>query len=381
MESDFFTKDDLSILMEKQGEPCVSIFMPTHQVTTEMQQDKIRFKNLLKKAQETLHDLEPDGPKLLEPAERLLGDNSFWMHQSSGLASFLSAELFLHYRLPMSFKELVVVTESFHLKPLLPLVGEECRFYILALSQNETRLFKADRFAAWEIEVASIPRSITEALKYDDPEKQLQFHTGTSAAGKRPAMYHGHGVGADDSKDNLLRYLRQIDKGLRDVLASEQSPLVVAGVEHVISLFRETNTYPSLMEGEIRGNPEGLSAAELHQLGWEIVQPHYDKSRQDAEERYHHLVGTGKASNNPRQVLPATFHGRVEALFVADGMEQWGKFDPVDNSLELHQKLEPGDQDLLNFAAVQTFANGGKVYVAEPGEIPGDGLLAALFRY
>jgi hypothetical protein len=381
MESEFFTTDDLKTLMEKQGELCVSIFMPTHQVTTETQQDIIRFKNLLKKAKKTLHDLEADINDPLEPAERLLRDSSFWMHQRSGLASFFSADLFLHYRLPMSFKELAVVTHSFHLKPLLPLVGEECSFYILALSQNETRLFKANRYNGWEIEASSIPTSITEALKYDDPEKQLQFHTGTSAAGKRPAVYHGHGVGADDSKDNILRYLRQIDKGLQDLLAGEHSPLVVGGVEYIISLYREASKYPYLMEGGIVGNPEGLSAGELHQQGWKIVQPYFEKSRRDAEERYYRFAGTGKASNNLRQVLPATFHGRVEVLFVADGVEQWGRFDPVENTLDLHQKLEPGDQDLLNFAAVQTFSNNGTVYVAEPEEVPGDGLLAALFRY
>lgn len=381
MQTDAFTRDDLGTLMGKEGELCVSILMPTHPVTTEIRQDQIRFKNLLRKTKETLCDLAADGHDLLEPAERLLRDSSFWIHQGSGLVSFLSSALFLTYRLPVSFKELVVVTDTFHLKPLLPLVGEESRFYILALSQNETRLIKADRFAASEIQVPSIPKNITEALKYDDPQKQLQFHTGTSAAGKRPAMYHGHGVGADDSKDNLLRYLRLIDRGLQDVLAGEQSPLVVAGVEHVNSLFREANTYTSLMEGEIRGNPEGLTAEELHQQGWETVQTYFEQGRREAEERYHRFVGTGKATNNLKEILPAAFHGRVEVLFVADGIEQWGKFDPLENTVELQQKIAPGDQDLLNSAAVKTFANGGTVYLAEPGDVPGDGLLAALFRY
>jgi hypothetical protein len=355
--------------------------MPTHHVTTEIQQDTIRYKNLLRKAKETLRELEPDGPNLLKPAERLLRDSSFWMQQGSGLASFLSPGLFLHFRLPINFKELVVVTHCFHLKPLLPLLVEECRFYVLALSQNETRLIKANRCSAREIEVAAIPSNIAEALKYDDPEKQLQFHTGAPSAGKRPAMFHGHGVGTDDSKDNILRYLRQIDRGLQDLLAGAHSPLVVAGVEYIVSLYREANTYRHLIEGEIRGNPEGLSTEELQQQGWEIVQPYFEKSRREAEERYHHLAGTGKAINNLKQVLSATFHGRVEVLFVADGIEQWGKFDPLENCLELHQESEPGDQDLLNRAAVETFANGGTVYLAEPGEVPGDGLLAALFRY
>ena len=92
-------------------------------------------------------------------------------------------------------------------------------------------------------------------------------------------------------------------------------------------------------------------------------------------------MATTMISDNLKEILPAAFHGRVEVLFVADGIEQWGKFDPLENTVELQQKIAPGDQDLLNSAAVKTFANGGTVYLAEPGDVPGDGLLAALFRY
>jgi hypothetical protein len=35
----------------------------------------------------------------------------------------------------------------------------------------------------------------------------------------------------------------------------------------------------------------------------------------------------------------------------------------------------------LEFAATQSFLNGGIVYVAEPGKIPDTGPLTALFRY
>jgi len=43
-------------------------------------------------------------------------------------------------------------------------------------------------------------------LKYDAPEKQLQFHTRTPPAmGRRSAMFHGHGGGIDESKEDLRR--------------------------------------------------------------------------------------------------------------------------------------------------------------------------------
>ena len=45
---DSVTIDDLKALIEREGGPCVSLFMPTHRAGAETQQDPIRFRNLLR---------------------------------------------------------------------------------------------------------------------------------------------------------------------------------------------------------------------------------------------------------------------------------------------------------------------------------------------
>jgi hypothetical protein len=47
----------------------------------------------------------------------------------------------------------------------------------------------------------------------------------------------------------------------------------------------------------------------------------------------------------------------------------------------VHAEAEPGDEDLLDLAAVHTFLNGGMVYAVEPEQMPSYATLAALFRY
>jgi len=42
----------------------------------------------------------------------------FWQHQNAGLALFISEGFFRFYRAEMKF-ELVVVSDRFHLKPLI----------------------------------------------------------------------------------------------------------------------------------------------------------------------------------------------------------------------------------------------------------------------
>ena len=68
-------------------------------------------------------------------------------------------------------------------------------------------------------------------------------------------------------------------------------------------------------------------------------------------------------------------------LFVAIGVQRWGSFDPDTDAVHWHDKAEPGDEDLLDFAAIQTFLNGGTVYAVEPENVPDDRHLAAIFRY
>jgi hypothetical protein len=378
------TKDDLERLTEERAGPCVSIFMPTHRAGTETRQDPIRLKNLLSRAREQLVDgglrsTEADG--LLEPARELLEDEEFWRHQADGLALFLSPDSFQRYRLPLPFDELVVViADRYHVKPLLPLLAEDGEFYVLALSQNDVRFLRATRHGVEEADLGDAPRSLAEALKFDDPEKQLQFHTGTGGgAGGRPAVFHGHDP-QGDAKQDLLRFFRQVDAGVTEELKGRLAPLVLAGVDYLLPIYREASSYPHVLEGGIEGNPEGLRPEELRDRAWEVVEPQFAQARLEALDRYGQLAGTGQTSTDLAEVVAAAYYGRVETLFVAAGSRRWGSFDPGSGTVHEHGEPEAGDGDLLDFAAVQTFLNGGTVHVLDPDEMPA-GEVAAVFRY
>ncbi|OGP88367.1 MAG: hypothetical protein A2156_05175 [Deltaproteobacteria bacterium RBG_16_48_10] len=379
------SREELKTLIEKPEGGSVSIYMPTHRVFPETKQDPIRFKNLLREAEERLKQgglRSPEAKKLLKPAKAQIRNGLFWQYQSDGLAVFISSQGLFHYRLPVKFDELLVVTDRFHIKPLLPLFSNDGRFFVLALSQNDVRFFHCTRYSANEVELKGVPRSLNEALKYDDPEKQLQFHTRTpSATGGRAAMFHGQGVGTDDAKNNILRYFQQVDGGLRNILREERAPLVFAGVDYLLPIYKEANSYPHLIELGIAGNPEELKTEELHEQAWRIVEPYFFRKQQEAMAQYKQLAGSERASNSLKAIALGAYDGRVDILFVAVGIQIWGFFDLETRTVHLHPNVEPGDEDLLDFAAVHTFLNGGTVYAVKPAGVPGEGSLAAVFRY
>jgi hypothetical protein len=383
---DMLERNDLKELIGER-DLCVSIFMPTHRMGAETRQDPIRLKNALAEAENKLRDLglrAPEAKAFLKPVYRLLDSPVFWRYQGDGLAIFRSPKVFRSYRLPAAFDELLVVTRRFHVKPLLPLLAADGLFYILALSQKEVRLLQGSGHSVRSIDLEEMPKGLSDALKYDVYEQSLQFHTQTAApaaSGRRAAMFHGQGGGADDAKDRILIYFQQIDQALRELLRDEQAPLVLAGVEYLIPLYLKASTYSHTLGEGITGNPEGLPNEELHARAWKIVGPAFLKSQRKDFSRYLDLSGGPRASKDIRVVLPAAREGRVEILFVTEGVRQWGTLSLEGGEIVLADGPEAGMEDLLDLAAVQTLLHGGTVHVLTSEKMQEHGPVAAVFRY
>lgn len=386
---DFITREMLETLATTTAEHCVSVFMPTHRAGAETQQDPIRLKNLLNDVETRLHERGVSSKamqKLLAPAQELLSDKLFWQHQSDGLAIFLAEQDSHTFQAPYRFAEFVSVSNHYYIKPLLPFLSGDGRFYILALSQNAVRLLQGTRHSVDELPSDNLPASLAEALHEDDPEARLQFHTASGSPGTaagRPAIFYGHGTGSDDEKQAILRYFQQIDRALSDMLNRESDvPLVLAGVDYLLPLYREANTYPHLVETGITGNPEQTSPADLHEQAWGIVAPLFRTAQDEAASRYQSLAGSSseRSSSSLQEVVPAAYHGRIDTLFVTAGQQQWGTFDPATNRVEMHQPGN-GATDLLNLAVRQTLINSGQVYSLQAENMPPETDIAAIFRY
>jgi hypothetical protein len=387
---DILTRTELEQLMRKEQQWCVSIYMPTHRTGREAQQDPIRLKNLLGEAEKRLSDQgvgTSDVQQMLEPASKFLQDSLFWQHQSDGLAIFITSNRVRRYRLPLNFEEFVAVMDHFHIKPLLPLFTGDGQFYILALSQNEVRLLLGTRYSVSEVDIGQVGGSLAEAIPSANHQMGLQLHSSGSTggmSGSGSVAFHGQGGGSDESaKKELLRYFRLVADGLKEFLQGNQAPLVLAGVEYLLPIYKEANTYPNLIDPVIKGNPDLLSADELHKSAWEIIRPLFQAAQAEAFAHYQQLTGQAseRVADTLEKIVPAAYHGQVETLFVAAGEQQWGILNPVTNEIEIHDQMESGDELLLDLAAVHTYLKGGTVYAVESEMVPAGTPAAAVLRY
>lgn len=378
------SSEEIKKLVEDAEPPCLSIFMPTHRRPTESRQDVILLKNLLKKAEELLDEAAVDKQQireLLAPVSGLLEDAAFWKYQRDGLSLFSSRVAFHEYRLPLTISPLVIVGKRFHLKPLFPLLTGDGSFYILALSQQQVRLFHATGSTASEVEVEDLPRDLSQAIGYAERARAHFYSTAPGAGrGRFSSVFFGWGFGIEEKKDDMLLFFQQVDNGVNRILAGQRAPLVLACVDYLMPIYHEANHYPYLLDEGVQGSPEEKTAGELRDLAWAIVAPRFLEAQRQAAEKFRNAPA-GLASSQIEEVVRAAYYGRVDSLFVSVDARIWGDFDTDSGAVTILPGEKQGHDDLVDLATVHAMLHGGAVYAVEKERMPVDALVAACFRY
>ncbi|MBI4671000.1 MAG: hypothetical protein HY741_04955 [Chloroflexi bacterium] len=381
-----FSREDLVTLAKHQDRWAVSLYMALHPKNGERRQSAIQLRQLLKEAEQRLSANGAPGSvqrALLDPAHALVEEMPFWESIGDGLALFSAPELFRSYQCPAHFSDRVVVARHLYVKPLLPWLSEMGTFYVLTLSENHVALLRGTRAGLSQVPMVEVPQSLKQALESEQVEKQHQVRTIAPVVGTagRMALYYGQGQGTDDEKQRLVRFFAMVNRGVEKALRPEHAPLVVAGVDYLIPLYRQVNDYPGLCEEFIPGNPDARRMDELYARAWEIVQSYFKAPLAQALVQYQKLAGTRRTCHTLSQVLPAAFQARIEILFLQDGGAKWGYFHPETGALSEYDQSAGNDEELLNLAALETLRGEGDVYLLRADDMPAAALAAAILRY
>lgn len=377
-EVDLVGTADLTELALTRAGPCVSMFLPTHRGGPQTRQDPIRLRNLLDEASAQLASsgLDPrQCDELLAPCRALLDDGDFWRYLADGLALYCARGFHRRFRVPLPLVEEVAVGGSFRIRPLLPLLAGDGHFFVLALSQNQVKLYQATRSTIAELPSGPIPASMAEALAHEDPERQLQFHS----SGGQTAQFHGHGAGDEIDKATLERFFRAVDRGVAAVLGDDPQPLVLAAVAYYAPIYRAVSRHPNVMEGCVEGNPEHRGPAELHAEAWLLAEPLLAAARDQALHRLREAP-TARIATTLADVLAAAERGRVDTLLVAPGPPVWGRVDPYTGAVAVTDSHANDTEDLVDRAIADTLLNAGTAFVVDPTDLK-QTTAAALLRF
>ncbi len=175
----------------------------------------------------------------------------------------------------------------------------------------------------------------------------------------------------------LTHFFQEIDKAVTARLRGETVPLVLAGVEREIAIYRRVNSYHPTLEKAAIGSPDASPGDELHERAMEVVMSTFTEPLQKAMAQIRELAGTDHASTDPRSIVQAAFQGRVLDLLIAANAEFWGAWNEETQDVDTANARE----ELLNAACLETVRHGGRAYVVKEADMPVQAPAAAMFRF
>lgn len=372
------------------GEPCLSLYLPTHRYGAEARENPAQLRRLLRVAATRLGELAVApgvSDEILAPARRWLEGADNWRHPGAGLALFAAPGFFRVFTLDLVPVEAVGVESRFRLRPLLGLLERRQRFYLLALSAHHVRVLEATLeggyLAVHRLAPPHLPANMAEALGPMVHDSETQMHSASNPKlGGAPGLVHRHGErDQEHHKRDLLAYFWVVARALRDALADREAPLVLAAVEEHLPIYRAASRDRRLVDRVVAGNPELESDAELAERALRIVGPQMARQRSSDLRRLAVLAGSRRVERQLPEITRAADQGRVEALFVTAEAEHWGKVDATTGEARLHSRKRSGDEDLVERAALAAAVRGGAVHVMPSAEMPGPGDVVAVLRY
>jgi Bacterial archaeo-eukaryotic release factor family 7 len=394
-EPSLLTQDELRSIAEQQTSPAISIYFPTVRANVTSQENSLHLKSLLGEVNEQLKGSDlgrKELDALLGPLQELVDDTDFWMHQLEGLALFRTSNMFKIFRLPFPVAELAHVSDVLKLTPLFPRLPGNNEWHILCFSKGEVRLLHCtlNRVEPVDLSGTDFPKSLAEALKFDDLSKPDGLHhemsgpgarTVPSGDGSRDRAFHGHGEDGDEEKTQIWRYARLVDEGLVKLLPAG-GPLMLACVDYLAPIYRDASHYNDLIDEVVEGNPDGLRDDEVHERALPLIEERAEKQLSDLFERFGTAMAHDQAGVDLAEILIAAEQGRIDTLFVERDATRWGRWDPTGGGLTVHDERAPDDVDLCDLAAQKTLLSSGSVLTLAPDRMPGGGEpIAALYRY
>jgi hypothetical protein len=379
------SKEIVAQLAAVTSECCISIYLPTHQLGMEINEheDAIRCKNAL---QEVARQLKEKGidegqvKRLLTPGYDLFRDDAFWTQQSNGLALFISDGYFKYLRMHQAPREKVYINKSFLLAPLMCLLVRPEYFYLLVISKHQAKLLRADAYGMAEVEIENMPNGVEGTKRLS--EKDSSTFRAAGAASNGGANYHGIGGGNPDDKTNIAIYLEAVDDRLWEALLNqEHAPLLLAGVEYLLPIYRSVTNYKYLWPDVLTGSHEHEDITTLYPKAMAIMQPYFGEKLEKALALYGAQSATPLTSSIITEVIPAAHYGRISHLFVVEGTQIRGTFNPETSALTIEAQESGNNEDLLDKTVVQTLLTGGAVFVVAQEKMPALAPMAALFRY
>lgn len=274
--NDLPSKHDVLDLTAHRGRFCVSIYSPDLSTGITVDTARITLKNVVKKIKSELKSNNRSNDEIyifIHPLQSFIDSTEFQFALRKDLTIFISDTIFRYFVLPSdSIKYAVLMNQKFDVKQLDNFLSINQEYFVLCLGRKAVRLLRGDRYRLERVRIKSLPTNMYQALGIDEFQKSSEAHSiALGTAGKGSKAYHGQYNRNETDKIMLERYFRMIDKSIHRTLTSQNKPLVIAGVNYLLPIYKKVNSYKGIVKESILGNQEQTDLHILREKAWKII--------------------------------------------------------------------------------------------------------------
>jgi hypothetical protein len=361
---DVVTLGDVKQLAASRG-PCLTIVAPIAN-PAELQ---TRLKNVVRGVQK-LTDRGGAGSEiteaLLDPINEVAAAVEAKRIWANSLVLFRSPEVFTYYIFHDRWKDSLIVADRFQIRPLLSALAREQRFHLLGLSRRRIRLLRCTQHSMEETSLeGAAPQDMRLWMNTRIPDHVLDNRSSAgSSVGSMKGVLFGTSTDRDREYEYLSHFFKEVDKGVHSILRNDTAPLVLAGVEDEVAIYRRVNTHPRLLEKAVLGSPDGLAGQVLHARAREIVAQTFSEPLRKVLAELPKQRDRGHVLFDVEGVARAAHEGRISDLLISANTAN-----------------ADVEEDCLNTAALKTVRYGGRAFALGPQEMPEKAEVVAILRF
>ncbi|MQS76971.1 hypothetical protein [Companilactobacillus halodurans] len=221
-------------LLASKIEPKVSIILPIHQGTPQIDENILTYKNLLKCVKK---QLELNYPRrlwnqLVEKLESLVLDRELWHNEYRSLLIFGNDEgleicQMRHAVLPKEHVGNTFLVQDL----LLPEENKTSADYLINLSRDRINVFDIQTLK--QVEIPGLYLNFADY--YSDFDANSNLNSGSY--GGLQANFHGHRSKSEEQQKDQLIYYQYLDQSFNELYRNKGYTFVLAGLPEVVNVF------------------------------------------------------------------------------------------------------------------------------------------------
>lgn len=325
--------EDLRAITEASTTPMVSIYLSKESGTLDMKDMKEKWKMSLGQVERLL--LKDYTHAYVESfMESLRKDDCLESLKpvDRGIIVFYSPSEKGYLNVQTTINDLVVVADSFHIKPLLRIKNTARGFFLISMSGNAINVLVETNGHLYRLDTFR-----NEVVK-SNSNKFIKT----------------------EPKDFIAQSAIELNK----IIGPYKLPILLAGVKDLVGHMKKFLDHSMLLEESIIGNVEHLKTDELRAKCFELLEPYYAKKEMEAIEKLDLAVRKNLAVTYIEDIAVSAVYGKIKKLFVVENRQLWGRVNKSNGEIFISpRQLNSHDDDILDDVCQIVLSRGGEVVV------------------